>query len=371
MSVPTHLPPGAKVLHIGPFKTGSTSLQHAFHAVRDRLPAYGAEYVGLGAHNAAAARHVIDKLLPGRDGAFAARSWGVVTDAMRADTERRRVFSSEYLSAASDAQIERIVSDIGPEDTYVVLVTRALGPLLPSQYQQYLVGGLRTGYHNWLKAIFDEDQSENPTPTFWSRHRHDHLAARWARVVGPSNVVAIVWEPTDYAFIPRSYEQLLGLPAGVLTEAPVARSNRSLSWPEAELVRQFNIQFHDSDVPLARRRILLRTAVSHLKDSDPGVGAVPITTPRWAVDRAAEVAAEIAQGLRATGVRVVGDLSWLQAAPATSEKPESPPTSLDAAVAARFAIGLSTAGERSRESAIARAVGRKQQKKKGRRKLRG
>jgi hypothetical protein len=39
---------GARLLHIGPHKTGSTAVQGAFHLARERLAAQGVVYPGQG-----------------------------------------------------------------------------------------------------------------------------------------------------------------------------------------------------------------------------------------------------------------------------------------------------------------------------------
>lgn len=43
-------PDGSVILHIGPHKTGTTTLQAAFHQNREPLEAQGVHYVGSRAH---------------------------------------------------------------------------------------------------------------------------------------------------------------------------------------------------------------------------------------------------------------------------------------------------------------------------------
>ncbi|HVX54627.1 MAG TPA: hypothetical protein VHA72_09020, partial [Nocardioides sp.] len=40
------LPPGSRLVHIGPHKTGTTAVQAAFDANRARIAAYGVRYAG-------------------------------------------------------------------------------------------------------------------------------------------------------------------------------------------------------------------------------------------------------------------------------------------------------------------------------------
>ena len=62
------------------------------------------------------------------------------------------------------------------------------------QWQQYVQNGVRTGYPAWLDGMLRKAPYDRPTPTFWKRHSHDLILERWAEVVGPERVVAVVVE---------------------------------------------------------------------------------------------------------------------------------------------------------------------------------
>jgi hypothetical protein len=58
-------------------------------------------------------------------------------------------------------------------------------------------------------------------------------------------------------------------------------------------------------------------AVEHMKDARrPSPGEPKIATPAWALARAAEISAEMAAGIEALGVNIVGDISSLGKLPA-------------------------------------------------------
>ena len=44
------LPAGTRLLHIGPHKTGTTSIQGALFGAREKLPAYGVEFPATSRH---------------------------------------------------------------------------------------------------------------------------------------------------------------------------------------------------------------------------------------------------------------------------------------------------------------------------------
>jgi hypothetical protein len=122
-------------------------------------------------------------MLRGADADEGRRRWEGVVNAMRDSTAKRRVFSSEFLSDATDAQISRIIEQLGDETT-VVLTLRPLAAILPSQYQQYVRRGTRVDYARWLDAMLLHSEDTSLTPSFWVRHRHDELARRWEHAWG-------------------------------------------------------------------------------------------------------------------------------------------------------------------------------------------
>ncbi|HYN74612.1 MAG TPA: hypothetical protein VEV13_00260 [Candidatus Limnocylindria bacterium] len=203
-----------------------------------------------------------------------------------------------------------------------MLVTlRPLTHIMPSAWQQYVRNGQVTTYDAWLKGMLKRPPYDKPTPSFWRRHRHDRLVERWASVVGPVNLTVLVVDENDRDLLTHSVEAMLGLPLGILQPEP-GRSNRSLTWGEIELVRQLNLEFRARDWPEGLYRATVFPMVKNLQESHrPGPDERPITTPGWALDRAAEIGAAAAEVIAASGVRVVGDLSVLGSRPPDQREP--------------------------------------------------
>ena len=152
-------------------------------------------------------------------------------------------------------------------------------------------------------------------------------------------LTAVVVDDRDHAFVLRAFERLLGLRAGTL-ELVQDRTNRSLTWNEAEAVRAFNAAFRRAGLDRGlHARVMRYGAAQHLKRLEPGADDVPIRLPAWAAERVEAAAAEIVAGIRASGVRVVGDLDLLTpvgggAGDSTGPVPASP------AIAAAMSMGL-------------------------------
>ncbi|WP_436701411.1 hypothetical protein [Nocardioides sp. BYT-33-1] len=350
MSTIDPVPAGARILHVGPHKTGTTALQSILHQARDELEAHGVGYLSRGRHDASAARWVTRRLVVGSDAAAAERRWERIVGDLRAPGSQRRLFSSEFLSDATDEQLDEIVDRVGRDDLWIVITLRPLARILSSQYQQGLQSGGRREYDEWLRSIFDPDHPRPAPRNFWVRHRHDALAARWAERVGRDRVVVVVLDPADRQFLPRVFEGLLDLTPGTLT-AKEALENRSLTAAEAEVIRRFNVQYRRAGLrPESHARVLIDIG-DHLKSRVPGGEEARIVTPDWAVARANEVAAEMADTIRDLGVRVHGDLASLASVPPTGIDATTAPTTVDPDLAARVAIGVAAGLQRGARGA--------------------
>ena len=161
------------------------------------------------------------------------------------------------------------------------------------------------------------------TPLFWQRHRHDKLIARWAAAAGVHNVTVIVVDGPDRLALLRTFESLLGLPAGLLVPADEVM-NRSLTLAEAEVVRQLNEEFKRREWPGASYAKFMRYgAVRQMKARRPLPGEPQIATPAWALERVAEISAEMTGNIAALGVRVIGDLSALSSPAPPAGQPDA------------------------------------------------
>jgi hypothetical protein len=248
--------------------------------------------------------------------------------------------SSEFLADARPEDIRRIVADLDPARVHVVVTLRPLARIIPSQWQQYIQSASKYSFDEWLNAMLNRENSRI-TPSFWHRHRHDRLIARWAEVVGPEHVTAVVLDERDHDQVLRVFERLTGLREGTLA-AQADGENRSLTLPEVEAVRAFNVAFHAEGLPRpVHSRVMNFGAARYLQRSTPPADAPRIEMPQWALDKAGVIAAEMVEAIRASGVRVVGDLDALAAVPVSRlEGDRQPAVSVPPSVAATLAMGV-------------------------------
>ncbi|WP_370618024.1 hypothetical protein [Mumia sp. Pv 4-285] len=331
------LPEDGLLLHVGPHKTGTTAVQSAFFRGRRVLRKHGVTYPGRSRTPVQAVAGVVGNPPMTGDPEGSLRDW----ERFVASVPRRGrvVVSSEFFADAEGAAVERVVSDLGPDRVHVVVTLRALDRIAPSQWQQYVQNGKRSSLRRWLRGILlDRVPSRSG---FWRRHRHDALVRRWADVVGPDRVTVVVVDETDRSSLLRVFEAMVGLPDGVL-EPEQDRLNRSMTMPEVELVRALNREFRARGWDPRDYRRYVRLGVSRaLKSVPPQPGAARVVLPRWAVARLHDVSQDVVAGIRASGVRVVGDLDSLVVGAPGSAGPENTARSAEipADVAARAVAG--------------------------------
>lgn len=319
MTVLAPLPEGATLFHIGPQKTGTTALQRVAATHRPLLQRHGVRYPGDTVNHRMAVAALVGKPVgwkAGPDGrptpAPPIRLWEELVEDVRSDPANRIWLSHEYGAGASLAQARRAADDLG-DRLQIVVTLRSIARMLPSIWQETnKAAGNRGTFDNWLKKLFDEGSEVHHK----IRLRHDQgvLLQRWAAAVGPERVTAIVLDPADHTSLFRTFEQLLGLPEGLLNaEEGDDRANRSMTAPEIELMRRFNRQFRSYDTDWSQYdRMVVRGAIFRLLESrTPPASEARLAMPDWAAELADEAARRNAEQVAASGVRIVGDPRWL------------------------------------------------------------
>jgi hypothetical protein len=301
------LPPGSRLVHIGPHKTGSTAIQVALKEVRDQLPQYGA-WIPSGPYRRRAAGWGLG--LAGRPSGVARPPmdlWEKLVAEVAQAGDVRACISNEDFGRATPEQVERIVSDFGGERVHVVAVVRRLDRYLPSQWQERVKARESRTFEEWLEVVLHGGDSSWDYRNVWGAHDVEALVQRWLQAVPPERFTLIVSDDTDHGFIPRSFERMLGLPEGLLR--PVSgRSNRSLNLVEAELIRQINAIVASRGVHGPQYRELVRDGVTHALLDAPGAIPGPrIPLPAWALTEIRDLSDRRADAVAAMGVRVLGD----------------------------------------------------------------
>jgi hypothetical protein len=312
-SNPATLPAHAIVLHIGPHKTGTTTVQRSLFAARKGLERSGVLFPAKRAHP-----RVAFKAATGAAGLRGERPgdievWNQLVARSRKATDRRVILSSEMCADAAPDRIQAMVDDLGIDRLQIVVTLRALTKILPSQWQEHVQNRVTMTYPEFLDEIFNQPESRR-AGGFWRRHAHEQLIDRWAAVVGPERVTAVVGDDADPRLTLSAFETLLGLPSGTLELGD--NTNRSLTLAEAELVRLINLAAKDQGWSDERYRAVIRRGMVNALTARPADPADPrLTTPEWAVDAALQRQAAAVKAIAASGVNVYGDLDRLLTRP--------------------------------------------------------
>jgi len=339
---------GEVLLHVGLHKTGTTALQVALADARGVLEDYHVRYPGKGLYHHKA-------ILAGADRPYGWRDNGARITPKKhwkkmlkeAQYEGRTIISSEFLDDIKPEIGARVVDDLGGTGRVSVVITlRAIGAILPSAWQQGLKAGVTTPYGQWLKVMFEQEQTSR-AERFWYRHDQVEQVKRWADVVGPDRTYAVVLPEGDRTAIFTAFEGLLGLPQSFLAQREQIIQNRSMTTPEAEYVRRLNKELAgqmtwDEYTVMVRRALILNM----VEKRRPGADEPRIQTPEWAADKAEEYGQRFAKGIAELGVQVVGDPADLAARPRSGggDRPET--LSIDAAVAGSAGLVLEALAER-------------------------
>ncbi len=308
------LPPGARLLHIGPHKTGTTALQIALGKNREALLNQGVRYVWGGEHlNANLAALAVAKR-PTRRFSSAQpvpiEHWTtLVAKVNAASSSERVVISGEEFCSAQPDVIETIVRDLGRERLHIILTLRPLEKIMASQWQQYIQAGAVTdSLEEWVKSALGNKVEIENIRKFWYRHRHDQLLKRWVHAVGRERVTVVVLDETDRTFLYRQFEALLGVRDGtLLTDGRLV--NRSMTLEEAESVRAMYLLLKREGLGELADHVRFMISPSELlkRTRTPNQWESKVELPAWAQIQARAIGQEMTENILAEGVRIIGD----------------------------------------------------------------
>ena len=303
------------IIHPGFHKSGTTALQESFALNRSLLREQGILYPHIGTK----AHHRIAWSLTQRPWGWNKRGgektpekvWDRMVDRIHSAKEETVMLSSEFFSEIDGEKVRKIRSDIKGRDIQILFTVRPLAKLLPSSYQQYLKYGITIEFEDWLHEILDKPGESKVSPTFWQRHSHGKVVARWVDIFGKSNVRVLIVNEAQPTFLFDEINKLLNLSNDTIKAAP-SGSNRSLTMEEISLLLELNRQFPKERVwdeyELFIRAGYIRELTDHVP---PAPGKERLLTPQWAVDKANELGKEIQRELLNSGVKIIGDVESL------------------------------------------------------------
>lgn len=341
------LPDDAVLVHVGPFKTGTTAIQTTLAESRQRLREAGISYPGHQPAHHRAARSLL------RYGTGWEREpvpppppevWERLAHRV-AEAPGRVVVSSEFLGDAGGADRAKLVRDLGPDRVHILAAVRNPAMLALSTWQQVTrTFGSSTSLEEWLEKDFR--RSDRTPNVFWGRADPEALISGWVRVLPADRVTVVVLDEHDQSLLPATFEQLLGLPEGVLVGHPPPYANRGLTSLELALIQEV-AQRLDSKLSWDEYARTMRNGVIKrlVALREPGPGEMKTQLPRWAVEQAAAETDRGIAWLAGSGVRLAGSLESLcspgslGAEPSGVERDDGPIDQVPIELAAEAVVG--------------------------------
>ncbi|WP_062206327.1 hypothetical protein [Demequina salsinemoris] len=312
--------PGGCVLHIGMMKTATTSIQSVASDRRRALRRHGVRYPGVGLNHSDALSPILGTSGVRHNTDRQKVNWERLLKERARHPDERLFLSSELIAGCRVSAIDRLVEEFGP-DLHVVITVRPLAQLLPSAWQQYVKQRNEHGFWVYMKRVLEERQS-----TFgkrvWPKYGMAKVVAPWVARLGAERVTVVMLDKERPDVVFRAFEELLGLPDGLLEPSPEgAMVNRGLSFEEAELVRMVNQRVKQAGITPKEYQALVRSAlVDGLMESRvPGPDEHRVYLPLRRAPKVQRIAERHVARVEALGVNVIGDLAGYAHAPTPAE----------------------------------------------------
>jgi hypothetical protein len=216
------------LIHIGPFKTGTTYLQHGFTQMRPELAARGVDYPGAwgGPHG----HHTLAAAL-GQDGDTSlAEAFGVLNRS-GADTI---LLSSEEFAKLNDAGVRRLNALLGGAPATVVFYCRRWSELIPSLWREAVKHGSLATFPEFVVSCLAD-------PLVAEELNFELVLARYTSVFGPRAIRLVSYNgvlETGIDLLTHFCQHFLNWPDPPPTG--LDRVNESLDMVDAEIIRALN-----------------------------------------------------------------------------------------------------------------------------------
>jgi hypothetical protein len=296
-------------IHIGAPKTGTTSLQQALYANRERMEEVGVLYAPErhDAHHSA----VLDlRDAWQRENASHLRgAWKQVVRQVRQWDGPTAVLSSELFVYGSKQEAARALSAFGDAEVHVIYTARDLVRQVPAVWQERMKNQYTMPYGRFVQDVIGPARSPMARG-FWSAQDAPEALKRWSKGLPSSHVHVVTAPPpgSSPALLWDRFLSVLGL-EGAAYPADVSVLNPSLGAVEAEVLRRLNRR-HGQDLGPGAYRMIVRNGLFDVLDHVVP-DKIKITLRSDEHNALVAKGRQIADGIRRGGYDVVGDLADL------------------------------------------------------------
>lgn len=316
-------------------KSGSTFLQSTCAENRQVLQRAGIRFYGPETRNAVLDLKHARKLPEANVG-----DWSRFADMVRA-TPTDVLVSNELLFPIPLETIHEVATSLNSHELHVIVTLREITKVAPSHWQERIAAGSRVGWTEFCDQLARGSQDTNPSRGFWAAYDVVPVISRWLQLLPPERFTAVVVPPSgsDPRMLWELFLEAIDVPsAGTRL---TSHRNPSMGATSTELLREVTALV--ADLPgLDRRRVfrnvLAKKILTQRSSKEPRFG---ITPGLQTLLKARAI--EMVDGIRTSGVQVIGNLDHL--IPADDPEPGIQPEDLSKAELLEAAIfGLAEMG---------------------------
>ena len=287
-------------LHIGTMKSGSTFLQLTCAENRSVLRQAGIRFFGMSTRTAVLDLKRASKLPEAHVG-----DWPKFAAKVRA-TPSDVLISNELLFPIPAETIRQVVAALGSHELRVIVTLRDVTKLVSSHWQERAVDAARGGWTEYCKAVCSTSRNAKGSQGFWAAYDVVPVMARWLELLSADRFTVVVVPPSrsDPRLLWDRFLTAINVPGNGTTLA--AYSNPTMGAISTQLVEDVAAQLKglpSFDRRRTLRKVLAKRILTQRSSSEP---AFRLTPAQQAVLKARAI--EMADGIRAAGVQVIGDL---------------------------------------------------------------
>ncbi len=216
------------------------------------------------------------------------------------------LISNELLFPIPTETIREVATSLSSHELHVIVTLRDITKVAPSHWQERIAEGSRVGWTEFCNAVCRDSRVTNASRGFWAAYDVVPVISKWSQLLPAERFTVVVVPPSgsDPRLLWDRFLAAINVP-GAGTEL-ASHSNPSMGATSTELLREVAAQATDLpglDRRRAFRNVLAKQVLTQRSSKEP---RFTLTPAHQTILKARAI--EMADGIRAAGVRVIGNL---------------------------------------------------------------
>jgi hypothetical protein len=319
-------------VHIGPMKTGTTSLQVALSRSRHQLAKNGIAYLtsqqNANVNFAALGMIGPTKIMDGDWHSWDQRDteWQRLKSQLLSSSSDTTVISGEAFALADDQAIAELAQVCSKFDVHLVVTLRRIADLVPSYWQEHAKRRPYPVLSDFVNNVVHRE-GEVLSERFWSCQEHDVLIRRWQAIMKPTETTVIIPDKRQPTLLLNAFVALLNVPhelGSTIAGEAASYKNRSQTVEEMA-VRQGLFRMLEQRGLMKTARYFTQKLSDANGDRTPLQEEHPIRLDRSSRAALLPIETRIVDELNRLPLRVIGNLESLAAPISAQDREEAEP----------------------------------------------